>query len=506
MSDEQDKFVGLEDAEAFEQSLTEQEGRAHGSTVMMQAGAAEEKAIEPLASPGQPGWAGRTLGHFRLLGLIGNGTMGVVIQAMDVHLRRIVALKVLRKRIVGFTEQQRVEQFLREARAAARIEHPNVVRIHEINQHGGWWYIAMEMVEGGNLKRIVKAVGALPPQHACPLIADAAMALETSHALGIIHRDVKPTNLLVTRGGRCKVTDFGLVRLDDPDDPFDFTDRAVGTPHFASPELIRQRQATPASDVYSLGATLYFALTGRPPYGGANMAEVLQQHLSSAPPDVRRYRPDCPATLSLLVQRTLAKEPADRPTAEDFAAALHVEAVGWREDSGMIPLSGSTLLGFPGRKFQMGLPAADVAPPPAAKRRRTQQHGPARILRNVLLALVAGMGLAACAVGLATGGRSGSSILRPSAEAVLAGRFPDAPESYGVLPAGERPAPAPLVKAPPFSWHGKTDVTGLQFVASKRGKHYWRIADANAMLIRADEFAGYRTESDARADGKTPAE
>lgn len=504
MAGEQDKFTGLEDAEAFEQSLAEHEGRAHSSTVMMQAISAEPQQAEAAPPSGQPGWVGRTLGHFKLLGLIGNGTMGVVIQAMDVHLRRIVALKVLRKRVVGFTEQQRVEQFLREARAAARIEHPNVVRIHEINQHQGWWYIAMEMVEGGNLKRIVKAVGALPPQHACPLIADAAAALAATHALGIVHRDVKPTNLMVTRDGRCKVTDFGLVRLDDADDPFDFTDRAVGTPHFASPELIRQRRATPAADVYSLGATLYFALTGRPPYGGANMAEVLQQHLSSPPPDVRHYRPDCPATLSTLVQRTLSKEPGDRPTAEDLAAALHVEAVGWREDSGMIPLSGSTILNFPGRKFQMGIPSADALAP--RRRHKPDVHSPGRVFRNVVLAFAAGVGLAASVLGLAMKGRAGGPLVHPGSDAVLAARFPNAPDKYGALPAGEQPGPLPLVKAPPFSWHGKTDVTGLYFVASRRGKHYWPIAVPSALLIRADDFVGYRTEADARADGKSPAD
>ena len=124
--------------------------------------------------------------------------MGMVIQALDIHLQRLVALKVLRKRIAGLDEAKRVEQFLREARGAALIEHPNVVRIYEINQHAGWWYIAMEMVDGENMKQVVSAIGRLPPDRACPLIADAATALAVAHELAIIHRDVKPTNLMIT--------------------------------------------------------------------------------------------------------------------------------------------------------------------------------------------------------------------------------------------------------------------------------------------------------------------
>ncbi|MHC4150848.1 MAG: serine/threonine-protein kinase [Planctomycetota bacterium] len=188
----------------------------------------------------QPNWAGKKLGHFKLMRLIGEGKMGRVIQSQDINLQRIVALKILNKRIPGVDEQQRVLQFLREARAAAKLEHPNVVRIYEINQHDGWWYIAMEMLEGKNLRTIVKAAGPLAQPRACTLIADASNALAAAHELGIIHRDIKPTNLMLTRSGRCKLTDFGLVRLDDPNDPFDFTDKAVGSPQFMAPEMINR--------------------------------------------------------------------------------------------------------------------------------------------------------------------------------------------------------------------------------------------------------------------------
>jgi serine/threonine protein kinase len=184
--------------------------------------------------------------------------MGLVIQAEDVHLKRIVALKVLRKQLATSERGKKsIEQFIREARAAALIEHPNIVRVYEVNQHGEWWYIAMEMVTGNSLQAIVKAAGPLPASRACPIIADAATGLQVAHELGMIHRDIKPGNILVTRNGHGKVSDFGLVRIDDPDDPVDSYERqSIGTPYFMAPEIIRRGTIGPAVDIYSLGGTL----------------------------------------------------------------------------------------------------------------------------------------------------------------------------------------------------------------------------------------------------------
>ena len=187
------------------------------------------------------------------------------------HLKRIVAIKVLRKHLYENKKNNKaIEQFLREARAAAAIEHPNIVRVYEINKHAERWYIAMEMVEGKSLKQIVKTVGTLSPSQACPIIADVSTGLNIAHELGMIHRDIKPANILVTRNGRAKISDFGLVRVDDPNDPFDrYARQSIGTPDYMAPEIIRRETITPAVDIYSLGATLYFVLTGCPPYKGA---------------------------------------------------------------------------------------------------------------------------------------------------------------------------------------------------------------------------------------------
>jgi len=379
-----------------------------------------------------------------------------------------------------------VEQFLREARGAAQIEHPNVVRIYEINQHAGWWYIAMEMVDGENIDRVVTAAGPLPPARACPLIADAASALAVAHGLGIVHRDVKPTNLMITRGGRCKLTDFGLVRSSDPNDPFDFTDRSVGTPKFMAPELIRRQDVTPAVDVYSLGATLYYTLTGSPPYVGKTVTDILRQHVAAAIPDVREKAPECPASLALLVQRTMAKDPAVRPTAADFAAALAAETIAWRtEGSGVsstVLIQGSGLL--PGGSG--ALPAR--APARMWRSWRVWAIGAAMLFTAALVAVWY----------LGRGPEPKGLDRRPVAR--LAERFPHAPETYGVLPPGETFATAPLpAEAPAFSWVGKVDTAGLQYVVSKRGRWYYAIDDPVAQLIRMEDFVGYRTAEEAEA-------
>ena len=341
--------AGLEDETAFEKTLATDHGLdmdkpGHGPDEIIDT--RTPSVAKSDAQTKQPSWAGKIMGHFKLLRLIGKGAMGLVIQAEDTNLKRIVALKVLRKQLSkGEKGTKAVEQFLREARAAAAIEHPNVVRVYEINQHAGWWYIAMEMVSGSSLQEIVKVAGALPASRACPIIADAAIALQVAHELGMIHRDIKPSNILVTRNGHGKVSDFGLVRVDDPNDPFDsYEHQSIGTPLYMAPEVIRRETISSAVDIYSLGATLYYVLMGRPPYVAEEMREVLRQHLHSDPPKLQEYLPDCSPNLASLVQRMMAKEPGARPTATEVAAILNAESIAFFPDtSGTVGPEGSSI-------------------------------------------------------------------------------------------------------------------------------------------------------------------
>ncbi|MFH1718874.1 MAG: serine/threonine-protein kinase [Planctomycetota bacterium] len=467
---------------------------------------APPKRPEPAPAKKRPVWAGKILGHFKLLRLIGEGKMGRVIQAHDINLHRIVALKILRKRIPGMEEQGRVGQFLREARAAAQIEHPNVVRIFEINQHDGWWYIAMEMLEGENLRDLIKATGPLALNRACTLIADAATALAVAHDLGIIHRDIKPTNLMLTRHGRCKLTDFGLVRLGDPNDPFDFTNKAVGSPQFMAPEVISRLEQTPAIDIYSLGATLYYILTGKPPYTGGKLEEILKKHLDAPVPDIRRELPECPASLGKLIQRAMAKKPTDRPTAADFAASLRAELIMFQHHgSGLAATTDSSIIGLShGSTLLTTLPASTSAEPVPERLRRLAQTLKSR-WALWLTAGAAAIVVAAIVLLMSFGSRTGETAGRGE-DAELSAFFPGAPDTYGVLPPGATPESAgPAAdRPPPFSWVGKVGTAGSAFVASKSGRYFYPIDDPAATLIAKENVVMYNSAADARKDGKIP--
>jgi serine/threonine-protein kinase len=494
---------GLQDEASFEDSLIVD---IDSQDTAAQTKDARQTQAQPIPAsdssmPAQPTWIGKRLGHFKLLRIIGKGTMGCVIQALDVNLQRIVALKVLRKRVAGVGEQQKVIQFLREARAAAKIEHPNVVRIYEINQHDGWWYIAMEMLEGQDLRKLVKAVGSLPAPRACALIADAATALAVAHDLGIIHRDIKPTNLMLTRQGRCKLTDFGLVRVDDPNDPFDFTNKVVGSPQFIAPEMIRRRPQTPAIDVYSLGSTLYYALIGSVPYTGRTLSQILKQHLETPPPDLRKRLPQCPDSLALLVQRAMAKEPADRPTAADLAVALRAESIARQPiEDGQLEPGGSTAI-TAALKSPPGADSTIAALSLPGDSTTLSRHRWAWICVAAAVLIIGSLFLAYLFRNRLR--RSGPEITPDSARVLQ--RFPNAPQTYGTLPPNVVPHPTPAFsETPPFSWVGKADVNGCAFVASKQGRHFYHIDSHCARFISLENFVAYRTAKDALADGKLP--
>jgi serine/threonine protein kinase len=277
-----------------------------------------------------PAWLGKRIGQFKLLELLGKGAMGKVFRAEDVRLQRHVALKCLSRKSGNDNGKTTYtfEQFVREARSEATLEHPHVVQVYEIDEHNGILYIAMELVEGGNLQALVKASGPMDCVRACQLTAEAAEALAYAHKLGVIHRDVKPANLMLTRSGRCKLTDFGLARMDDPSDAFHLPSEAVGTPQFMAPELARGKPATPQSDIYSLGATLWFLLTGKPPFIAPTTAELIRMHLNDPLPDLHALRPDVPESLIKAIHTAMAKDPAKRYSdAEQFAKVLRVYTI-----------------------------------------------------------------------------------------------------------------------------------------------------------------------------------
>jgi hypothetical protein len=272
-------------------------------------------------------WKGKHLGHFKLLGMLGRGGMGVVIRAEDRGLNRQVALKVLPQDAGKAT--YRIEQFIREARAAAKLEHNHIVTVYEVGAASGYYYIAMELVEGGNLFELVKANGPLETKQACQIAAEAGEALAYAHRVGIVHRDIKPANLMLTRAGRCKVTDFGLAKVDDPNDLHQLPTTVMGTPSYIPPEVAGGKPATPASDIYCLGATLWYLLVGLPPFDGKSPQEIMWKHVNAPLPKLRKFRPDVPKSLAQAICRSLAKRPEERfGSVEEFARVLRTHTIG----------------------------------------------------------------------------------------------------------------------------------------------------------------------------------
>ncbi|MEM7626689.1 MAG: serine/threonine-protein kinase [Planctomycetota bacterium] len=273
-------------------------------------------------------WQGKRLGKFRLLSLLGKGAMGKVFLAEDTTLHRQVALKIMTVREGPDRDEKKIQQFVREARAAARLNHPHIVNVLEIDEQKDMLYIAMDLVEGGDVKRLLDTGGALAPAKACDLAADAADALAFGHRLGVVHRDIKPSNLMLTRAGRCKVADFGLAELNDPNDSFKLPDGVIGTPKYMAPEVTQAQPATPASDQYSLGCTVWHMLTGRPVFEGPNFRDVLRMQIEDKPTPLAKLCPDLPVSLTDAVEKSIAKHPDDRHAdLETFAKLLRTHSI-----------------------------------------------------------------------------------------------------------------------------------------------------------------------------------
>jgi serine/threonine-protein kinase len=259
--------------------------------------------------------------RYELEELVGAGGMSSVYRAHDRLLERAVALKVLHEQFGD--DGDHVERFRREARAVAQLSHPNIVTVIDRGEQEGRQFIVFEYVQGENLKQLVEREAPLPEGQAIELALQIARALAFAHEHGLVHRDVKPQNVLLTEGGEAKVTDFGIARSLDVHGGLTQTGTVMGTSDYIAPEQARGSRASVQTDVYSLGAVLYELLTGEVPFRGDNFVAVAMRHINDPVPSVRGRRPDVSPRLDAAIRQAMAKNPRDRFQSMDaFAAEL----------------------------------------------------------------------------------------------------------------------------------------------------------------------------------------
>jgi WD40 repeat protein len=269
---------------------------------------------------------GLLVGPYQLLARLGSGGMGQVFKARHSRLGKLAALKVIHPQHQG--DREAGKRFLREMRSLSKLDHPNIVRALDAGEDNGRLYLVMELVEGTNLARLVREKGPLPLALACDCARQAALALQHAHEQGLVHRDVKPSNLLLMGDGTVKLLDLGLARRDPADagessSTLTDTGMGVGTPDYVAPEqVLDSKRVDGRADLYSLGCTLYHLLAGRPPFAGGTVALKLLRHQTEEPEALAALRPEVPAALVAVVQKLMAKKPEDRYQAPAEVAAV----------------------------------------------------------------------------------------------------------------------------------------------------------------------------------------
>src|SRR5271166_2413907 len=264
----------------------------------------------------------RTIGRYHIEGLLGTGAMGEVYRAHDPVIDRAVAIKVVRPELIsGSGAEQWLQRFRREARAAGRRSHPNIVAIFDIGDDDGRPFLAMEFVDGRSLDAILKESAPLDPGRSVAIIAQVLSALGFAHESGIVHRDVKPSNIMVLQNGQVKVADFGIARIDTSD--LTIVGDLLGTPAYMAPEQLSGAPVDYRTDLFAAGVILFEMLTGVKPFRGKSITEIMSFMETRGPEDIRALNPAVPVSLKRVIAKALAFDPAERyADAGAFSAAI----------------------------------------------------------------------------------------------------------------------------------------------------------------------------------------
>lgn len=262
------------------------------------------------------------LGRYEIVGEIGQGAMGIVYKARDPLIDRIVAIKTINLNLADDEKEEYEGRFYQEAKAAGRLSHPNIVTVFDVGKSGDIAYIAMEFLQGRELRDILNSGKRIPVEQSLDIVVQVAQGLSYAHEHDIVHRDVKPSNIMVVRDGHVKITDFGIARMESASVRTQ-TGMVLGSPKYMSPEQVTGKQIDQRSDIFSLGVMLYEMLTGQVPFAGENVNAIMYQTLNTVPPPPSALNPEVPGMLNFIVAKALAKDLADRyQNAREFANDL----------------------------------------------------------------------------------------------------------------------------------------------------------------------------------------
>ena len=263
------------------------------------------------------------LGRYNVIGELGQGAMGTVYKAVDPLIDRIVAIKTINLTLAVDEKDEYESRFYQEAKAAGRLSHPNIVTIYDVGKSGEIAYIAMEFLQGRELRDVLNNGQRMPVVQVINVVAQVAQGLAYAHENGIVHRDIKPSNIMIVRDGHVKITDFGIARMASAAVRTQ-TGMVLGSPKYMSPEQVVGKQTDQRSDIFSLGVMLYEMLTGQAPFAGENVNAIMYQTLNSIPPPPSSLSSDVPEMLNFIVAKALAKKLEHRyQDTKEFAADLY---------------------------------------------------------------------------------------------------------------------------------------------------------------------------------------